>query len=91
MKYIFFIALSVVAASAYVCPPNVCSIVTCGTVENCADGEIGKGYCGCCDICIKYLKEGDLCILEGLLEMPAITKCGHNLVCNEHTRTCTSK
>ncbi|CAI9734987.1 Hypothetical predicted protein [Octopus vulgaris] len=88
MKYIFLIALSVVAASALTCPPNACKFFKCLPVENCVDGEIGKGLCGCCDICIKHLNEGDPCFLGDMFGSLVTSKCGLNLVCSRRSRTC---
>ncbi|GAB1605670.1 nidogen-2-like, partial [Argonauta hians] len=88
MKTIFLIALCLVAANAFVCLPNTCASVDCLAVENCADGEVMKGVCGCCDVCVKYLKEGDRCIPEGLLGVPSTSKCGLKLVCSSRTMTC---
>ncbi|CAI9734988.1 Hypothetical predicted protein [Octopus vulgaris] len=88
MKYIFLIALSVVAASAIVCPPDACKNVNCPAVENCVDGELGKTFCSCCDECIKYLKEGDRCIPEGMFGIPVASKCGLKLVCSRRSGTC---
>merc|ERR1712033_158184 len=87
MQQLFLIALCVAAASAFVCPEDICSRMNCNAVTAC-NGRIAKGLCGCCDTCIEYLREGDACQSTPLLGTPMNAECGLDTVCSKITGTC---
>ncbi|KAL8579825.1 hypothetical protein ACOMHN_048102 [Nucella lapillus] len=84
--------VAVACANAFVCLPDACNGVQCAamTAENCLGGTIMKngGYCGCCDVCVHPLAEGDKCYSSLLLGVPSQVQCGEGLVCDPHTITC---
>lgn len=87
MKHLFLIALCVVAANAIVCPEDACSLMKCKAVTAC-NGRVTKGICGCCDVCIVSLREGERCHAYPFMGVPILSECGFNLVCSKHTGTC---
>lgn len=71
--------------SLIACSPDYCKNVTCTPVdpEQC-DGEVKvKGsVCGCCDLCVVELEEGDPCVMQvGMGGPPPKVKCGPGLRC----------
>ncbi|KAL4228463.1 Nidogen-2 [Mactra antiquata] len=85
-------ALAVFIAGAhalYVCPHNVCDTVDCAAVDNC-NGRVsqGGGWCGCCDVCMTQLGEGELCMSTFLLGVPSTSECGQGLHCDSTTMKC---
>ncbi|XP_023213179.1 fungal protease inhibitor-1-like [Centruroides sculpturatus] len=92
MKVFLFFVLTFVIAQAIVCPKDACKYVKCKDTDGCREGngiikEKG-GVCGCCDICVTILNEGDLCepVEFGLVPPEAI--CSEGLQCDHHTFTC---
>ncbi|KAH3699284.1 equistatin-like [Dreissena polymorpha] len=77
------------ARAMILCPQNACHTVRCASVQNC-EGRVnqGGGWCGCCDICMTQLAEGDNCLSTLLLGVPATTECGAGLQCDRDTQTC---
>ncbi|CAE1176952.1 unnamed protein product [Acanthosepion pharaonis] len=66
---------------------DTCSRINCRSVTAC-NGRISKGLCGCCDVCIVTLREGEVCNPYPFLGLPPHSECGFNLVCSKHTMTC---
>lgn len=87
MKIVILFALCIATANAFVCLKDTCSTIRCRSVTAC-NGRISKGLCGCCDICIETLREGEVCNPYPFLGLPQHSECGFNLVCSKHTMTC---
>ncbi|XP_013396880.1 uncharacterized protein LOC106163748 [Lingula anatina] len=92
MRTVLIFALLVAAAqSMIVCPPNFCKSVKCdlSAVQNCGGRVQQKGsMCGCCDVCIHQLEEGDSCSATLLLGSPPSSECGEGLFCDINTSKC---
>ncbi|GBO35785.1 hypothetical protein AVEN_182650-1 [Araneus ventricosus] len=58
-------------------------------VNSCENGTIYKNAteCGCCDVCIISLNEGDKCETEVLPSIPR-QACGPRLVCDKQEKKC---
>ncbi|XP_023213181.1 uncharacterized protein LOC111615973 [Centruroides sculpturatus] len=81
----------IVTSQALVCRPETCSKIVCEDLEGC-EGRNGVvkekgGFCGCCDLCVVQLREGEPCPLP-LLGVPPRSECAEGLQCNSHTGTC---
>uniref|UniRef100_A0A482Z8U4 U6-Hypotoxin-Hsp1a_1 n=1 Tax=Hypochilus sp. SGP-2016 TaxID=1905178 RepID=A0A482Z8U4_9ARAC len=81
--------------TAIVCEEDFCDKVKCEDLSLCEKKNGGlirtKGsYCGCCDICVRQLREGDSCNPEDelLLGIIAGAECARGLICDPSTRTC---
>eukprot|EP00745_Piridium_sociabile_P007692 TRINITY_DN15138_c0_g1_i1.p1 TRINITY_DN15138_c0_g1~~TRINITY_DN15138_c0_g1_i1.p1 ORF type:complete len:232 (-),score=35.17 TRINITY_DN15138_c0_g1_i1:292-987(-) len=92
MLRLVLLSVAVACASAIVCMPDTCSRVRCAavTAESCVGGTIKRngGFCGCCDLCVTQLAEGDRCISYMPVGVPATTECQEGLICDPHTYTC---
>ncbi|XP_013405499.1 uncharacterized protein LOC106170252 isoform X2 [Lingula anatina] len=96
MKIFVLLACCAAAANALVCPPDACKGATCTLLDEQAclakGGAVRPGgMCGCCDVCITLLKEGDKCIQLLLLGVPATAECGEGLKCSPESQTCVKK
>lgn len=87
MKIVIIFALCIATVNAFVCLKDTCSRINCSSVTAC-NGRITKGLCGCCDVCIVTLREGEVCNPYPFLGLPPHSECGFNLVCSKHTMTC---
>lgn len=92
MLRLVLLSLAVACASAIVCLPDTCSTVRCAAVteETCVGGTIKRngGYCGCCDLCVTMLAEGDRCFSSMLLGVPPSSQCREGLICDPESHTC---
>ncbi|GFR27076.1 nidogen-2, partial [Trichonephila clavata] len=72
------------------CEEDFCTrkIGKCPKVK-CDNGRLIKNAttCGCCDICVESLKEGDLCKTQILASMPK-QECGPGLTCDKTRKKC---
>ncbi|GIY76497.1 uncharacterized protein CDAR_48011 [Caerostris darwini] len=94
IKYIVLLLISVVAAQAFACPPNVCNYMPCGNLDDC---DVNNGYkirehggvCQCCDICVQILGENENCIPPSELVGVIITsECDSGLLCDPESHVC---
>jgi len=92
MLRLALLCVAVACASAMVCPQNACQTVRCAavTAESCVGGTIkpNGGYCGCCDLCVNQLAEGDSCMSTLFLGVPPTSECGEGLTCDFQTHRC---
>lgn len=74
------------------CPQNACDVTDCAPMDNC-NGRVNVkgGWCGCCDVCMTQLVEGENCMSTLLLGIPSTTECADGLECNVQTMTCNKK
>ncbi|KFM71752.1 Nidogen-2, partial [Stegodyphus mimosarum] len=72
------------------CDEDYCSkqVAPCRPL-NCKNGRILKNAtkCGCCDICVESLKEGDNCATHDYATIPR-QECGPSLTCDEKKKIC---
>ncbi|GIY38404.1 uncharacterized protein CEXT_98401 [Caerostris extrusa] len=77
IKYSVLLLVAVVAAQAFVCPPNICNFVSCKNLDDC---DVNNGYkirekgsvCQCCDLCVKILGENENCIPPSVINRDQI-------------------
>ncbi|XP_045209457.2 thyroglobulin-like [Mercenaria mercenaria] len=90
LKLAAFLAFVVCSRAMIQCPHNACDAIDCAPMDDC-NGRVNEkgGWCGCCDICLTQLAEGDNCMGTMLLGVPSTVECAGGLECNVHTMTCT--
>ncbi|XP_067930419.1 equistatin-like [Watersipora subatra] len=101
MKVIIAALTLVVASQALIlCPDNACDKMVCDdllTAKSCAANggnvKAKAGFCGCCDLCVQTLKEGEDCRATMLLGVPATAECDKDadLHCDTTTGQCAKK
>jgi len=95
--FITVLCMFAVSQAAVLCPDNACDNVKCETsltAESCSNNggllKVKAGFCGCCDMCVQQLGEGDDCSSSMLIGVPATSECtGKDLYCDFKSRTCT--
>ncbi|XP_053202161.1 fungal protease inhibitor-1-like [Panonychus citri] len=84
------VIVSIISTDAIACTKDICNSVKCRGLEpkDCEPGSVYKrhgGFCGCCPVCIKLLKEGQLCggRVQSLVRggSPPTSECEPPLVC----------
>ena len=89
--YLLFAACFLALTNALSCPPGICSRVRCdgSAVANC-DGRLDMhgGYCNCCPVCIKQLKENEICVDLMLFGIPQRKECRQGLQCDAESKVC---
>nr|CAH7762059.1 unnamed protein product [Callosobruchus chinensis] len=77
-------ALTFKQSKAIACTPNICDTVRCAAAV-CTENQVlvkNGGMCGCCDLCVTTLDEGENC--SALLFVgggPPTVKCADGLQC----------
>lgn len=81
----------IVATQAIVCKPGICDAITCDNLEDCErrNGIVREkgGFCGCCDLCVVQLREGEGCP-PPFMGVPPRRECAEGLYCHHETLTC---
>lgn len=92
-KLVCLLGLIAYSRALIECPPNACAVVDCAQVDASSCNGLVKpngGWCGCCDICVTQLAEGDSCFHMFLLGVPSTVECAQGLVCDKNTMKCTA-
>ncbi|CAH0556080.1 unnamed protein product [Brassicogethes aeneus] len=83
---IFLMSLLLLSESVFVCGPNICHGVKCQVTE-CKEGEtmLKGGWCKCCPVCNKILKEGEQCPQPSpfIGGPPPTIYCDEGLICTD--------
>ncbi|WAR04196.1 SAX-like protein [Mya arenaria] len=89
LTFLFLSALVAGSMAVIPCPENACALMKCAAVADCV-GRVNEngGWCGCCDICMTQLVEGQVCMQTFLLGVPATSECGEGLECSRESGTC---
>ncbi|CAH1976047.1 unnamed protein product [Acanthoscelides obtectus] len=78
------IALTFEESEAVACTQSICKLFKC-TQPKCISKQVlvkKGGFCGCCDLCVTILKEGDNCLAQIFSGgTPATERCGDGLQC----------
>ncbi|XP_014782418.1 uncharacterized protein LOC106877888 [Octopus bimaculoides] len=80
---VFTALLTLAAGFVYKCDNQDCS--SCPSVENCEKTL----KCGCCKICVKFIKEDEICISTTKMLLQTHLECATGLLCNPYTKKCT--
>nr|CAI5833927.1 unnamed protein product [Callosobruchus analis] len=77
-------ALTFEESEAIQCTPNICQTVRCAAAV-CESNQVlveKGGFCGCCDLCVTILKEGEKCpVLHIRGGPPPTIRCAKGLRC----------
>jgi len=87
---VWVLPLLVAAATAIICPTNICKNVSCPNLDSCEGGYLkaSGSFCGCCDVCVSYIDEGKPCWDHVMLGMPLMHECRPGLYCSTKSHTC---
>ncbi|VEN50366.1 unnamed protein product [Callosobruchus maculatus] len=85
---LFLIVYAIEVAKGLVCTEDYCSTIRCKQ-EKCGPGQTSQpGTCGCCNVCVNVIHEGEPCDLLALTgPAPPRAVCDENLVCYENKCT----
>uniref|UniRef100_A0A4Q8K5Q2 U11-Hexatoxin-Hc1a_1 n=1 Tax=Hadronyche cerberea TaxID=1107879 RepID=A0A4Q8K5Q2_HADCE len=84
MLRVFLIAFLVTLAQSIVCLKDSCNNVTCQPTC-CQRNQIlvkNGGFCGCCDLCVTQLGEGEMCPIRLEGGTPPTSSCAAGLICS---------
>ncbi|KAH3829606.1 hypothetical protein DPMN_102833 [Dreissena polymorpha] len=91
LKIVSFVLLAGWTNAMINCPPDYCMWRACPAISNGNCNGVVRpkgGVCGCCDVCITQLAEGDNCRAMMMLGVPADSECASDLTCDIETFTC---
>ncbi|KAF8782895.1 hypothetical protein HNY73_013128 [Argiope bruennichi] len=83
IKTLLLVFAAIATVNAIVCTKETCSLVRC-MQANCTGDQVlvpKGGFCGCCDACITFLKEGEECPIPLRGGTPPTRRCGEGLEC----------